>query len=112
VNAVAARAAVAALDDPEHVRLSFARNADDRQEFFNQCHARMLKPIDSQTNFVMINTGGPAVEIIDHFTKNNVLVSRPIPAFDTHIRVSLGSQADMREFWRVWDLMPARQMSM
>jgi histidinol-phosphate aminotransferase len=112
VNAVAAKAAVAALDDPEHVRLCFARNADDRQEFFNQCHARMLKPIDSQTNFVMINTGGPAVAIIEHFTKNNVLISAPIPAFDTHIRVSLGSQADMREFWRVWDLMPARQMSM
>ena len=61
---------------------------------------------------VMMNTGRPAVEIVEHFKKNNVLVSRPIPAFDKHIRVSLGSQADMWEFWRVWDLMPARQMSM
>jgi len=112
VNVVAAQAAIAALGDPEHVRLSSVRNADDRQEFFNQSHARMLKPIDSQTNFVMMNTGRPAVEIIEHFKKNNVLVSPPIPAFDKHIRVSLGSQADMREFWRVWDLMPASQMSM
>jgi histidinol-phosphate aminotransferase len=112
VNVIAARAAVAALGDPAHVRLSAVRNADDRQEFFNQSHARMLKPIDSQTNFVMLNTGRPAVEIIEHFKTNNVLISRPIPAFDKHIRVSLGSQADMREFWRVWDLMPASQMSM
>ncbi|PYR31423.1 MAG: hypothetical protein DMF92_05460 [Acidobacteria bacterium] len=112
VNVIAAKAAVAALDDPEHMRLSFARNVDDRQEFFNQSHARMLKPIDSQTNFVMMDTGRPAVEIIEHFKKNRVLVSRPIPGFDKHIRVSLGSHADMREFWRVWDLMPARHMSM
>jgi len=112
VNVVAARAAAAALDDPEHMRLCLARNADDRQEFFNQSHARMLKPIDSQTNFVMMNTGRPAVEILEHFKKNNVLVSGPIPAFRSHIRVSLGSQADMRQFWRVWDLMPAHRMSM
>jgi histidinol-phosphate aminotransferase len=112
VNALAAKAAAAALGDPEHVQLCLARNGDDRQEFFNQSHARMLKPIDSQTNFVMMNTGRPAVEVVEHFKKNDVLVSGSIPAFDSHIRVSLGSQADMRQFWRVWDLMPAHRMSM
>lgn len=112
VNVMAARAAVAALEDREHVRLSVVRNTDDRQEFFNQCHARMLRPIDSLANFVMVNTGGPAVEIIEHFRKNNVLIPPSMPGFDTYVRVSLGTQADMGEFWRVWDLMPRRQMSM
>jgi len=112
VNVVAATAAVTALDDAEHVRMSARRNADDRQEFFNQAIARMLRAIDSHTNFVMLDTQRPAVEVIEHFAKNNVLVSPPFPSFDRHVRVSLGTPAEMREFWRVWDLMPIHHMSM
>jgi histidinol-phosphate aminotransferase len=111
VNVVAARAAVTALDDDEHVRLSAERNSNDRQEFFNQLNARMLRAIDSLTNFVMFDTERPAVEVIEHFKKNNVLVSGLIPGFEKSIRVSLGTPAEMQEFWRVWDLMP-HKMSM
>jgi len=107
VNAVAALAASAALDSVEHVRTSARRNADERQEFCNQANARMLRTIDSHANFVMLNTSRPSVETVDHFRKNGVLVSGPIPAFDKYIRVSVGAPAEMREFWRVWDLMPA-----
>ena len=112
VNVVAAKAASSALDDADHVRRSVQRNDDQRQEFFNQANARMLRAIDSRTNFAMLNTGRPAVEIVEHFRKNHVLVSGPFAPFDTHIRVSMGTSAEMREFWRVWDLMPAHKMSM
>ena len=112
VNVVAASGALASLDDEEHVRRSAEQNIDDHQEFVNQCHARMLKPIDSVANFVMMNTGAPAIQVIEHFRRNNVLIAPPIPAFDTFIRVSLGTRADMAEFWRVWDLMPRRPMPM
>jgi histidinol-phosphate aminotransferase len=112
VNVVAARAAVAALADDEHVRLSVARTLDDRQEFINQCHARMVKPIDSAANFVMMTTGAPAPRVIEHFRKNAVLLAPPVPGFETHIRVSLGTPAEMAGFWRAWDLLPARQMTM
>jgi histidinol-phosphate aminotransferase len=106
VNIVATKAALAALDDSEHVRLSASRNTDDRQEFFNQAMARMLPVIDSQTNFVMVKTNRPAGEIVEHFRRNGVLLSGPFPGFPTHVRVSLGTPEDMREFWRVWDLLP------
>jgi len=106
VNVLAAAAAVAALDDVDYIRTNVQRNADDRQEFFNQANARMLKPIDSQTNFVMMNTDRPAVGIVEHFRTNGILVAGPFPLFDTHIRVSLGTPAEMGEFWRAWDLMP------
>jgi histidinol-phosphate aminotransferase len=112
VNVVAAMTAVAALDDVEHVRMSASRNTDDRQEFFNQANARMLRWIDSQTNFVMLHCARPAVEVIEHFEKHEILVGPPIPAFEKSIRISLGTPAEMREFWRVWDLMPGHQMSM
>jgi histidinol-phosphate aminotransferase len=116
VNVVAAMAAVAALDDVEHVRVSASRNTDARQEFFNQANARMLRWIDSQTNFVMLHgahpaVARPAVEVIEHFKEHEILVGPPIPSFEKSIRVSLGTAAEMREFWRTWDLMP-HQMSM
>jgi histidinol-phosphate aminotransferase len=106
VNVVAARAAEAALDDVEHVRERVNRIADDRQEFLNDANARMLRSIDSLTNAVMLNTGRPSAEVVDHFAKHRVLVAGPIPGFDKYIRVSIGAPSEMREFWRVWDLMP------
>jgi histidinol-phosphate aminotransferase len=106
VNVVAAAGALAALRDDEHIRISLARNADDRQEFYNEANARMLKEIDSQTNFVMVNTGRPASRVIEHFRTHNIELPQPFPGFDKHIRVSLGTPEDMRAFWRVWDRMP------
>jgi histidinol-phosphate aminotransferase len=111
INVVAAAAAVAALDDVGHTRASASRNVDDRQEFYNQANARMLRWIDSQTNFVWLNTGGLAVEVIAHLKRHECLVAA-IPAFTKSIRVSLGTPGDMRQFWRVWDLMPGHRMSM
>jgi histidinol-phosphate aminotransferase len=106
VSVVAARAAAAALDDADYVRMSVDLNADDRQEFLNQANARMLRSIDSLTNFVMLNADRPAGPVFEHFTKHDILLARPVPALDSYIRVSLGTSDDMREFWRVWDLMP------
>ncbi len=106
LNAVAAAAAIAALDDTDHVRTMIRRNADDRQEFNNQANARMLRVVDSHANFVLLNTGHPAADMVAHFRKNGVLVAGPFQSFDKHIRVSLGTPAEIREFWRVWDLMP------
>ena len=60
----------------------------------------------------MLNTERPAITVVEHFRANNVLLPPPIPGFATHVRVSLGTPAEMREFWRVWDLMPAHRMSM
>ncbi len=110
MNTIAARAAVAALKDTEHVLTSVRRNGDDRQEFLNQANARMVRAIDSQTNFVMLNTGRPAIEVIAHFKQNNIELPGVIPSLSQHIRVSLGTPADMMEFWRVWDLIPAKMV--
>ena len=106
VNTLATGAAGAALDDDEGVKAAVQRNADDRQEFFNQAMARALKPIDSQANFVMMNTDHPAAELIEYFHKNNILIGRRFPAMDTFIRVSLGRPEEMLAFWSAWDKLP------
>ena len=106
VSVVSARAASAALDDVEYVRLGIKRNTDDRQEFMNQVNTRMLRALDSQTNFVMMNPMRPPDEVIEHLKKNNVFIGPKYPVLDKYIRVSLGTPSEMQAFWHIWDLMP------
>ena len=106
VNGIAARGAASALEDTESLGDCIKRNVDDRQEFVNQATARMLKPIDSHTNFVMMNTRHSAEDVISHLRRHNVQIGRRFPAMDTHVRVSLGTPEDMRAFWRAWDTLP------
>jgi len=106
VNAIVIPAASAGLDDVDEINASVERNANDRQEFFNQALARSLKPVDSHANFVMMNTFHPAEQVIQDFRKNNILIGRRFPAMDTHIRVSLGRPEEMLAFWQVWDTLP------
>lgn len=106
VSVVSARAAIAALDDVDYVRLGIRRNNDDRQEFMNQVNARMLRAIDSQTNFVMLNPMRPPDEVIEHLKKHNILIGPKYPALEKYIRVSLGTPEEMKIFWQAWDLMP------
>jgi histidinol-phosphate aminotransferase len=106
VSVVSARAASAALDDVDYVRLGIKRNTDDRQEFMNQVNARMLSAIDSQANFVMVNPMRPPDEVIEYLKKNHILIGPKYPVLDKYIRVSLGTPSEMQAFWRAWDLMP------
>ena len=106
VNAVGCAAAIAALEDTEYVQRCVTRNVDDRQEFLNEASIRMLRVIDSHTNFVMFDTDRPAPRVIEHFKTNGIAIAGFFPYFAKYIRVSLGTPAEMREFWRVWDLMP------
>jgi histidinol-phosphate aminotransferase len=114
-NLIAARAAIAALDDGDYVRASRMRNTDDRQDFFNQANARMLRWLDSQANFVMLSTNGShealstnrsPEAVIEHFAGNRIALPHPTLPLSQYLRVSLGTPTHMQEFWRVWDLMP------
>ena len=112
VSTIAASAALAAVDDVDHVKRSVQQNADDRQEFFNQANARMLRSLDSHANFVLLNMDRSAIEVEAHFRKHGVLVAGPFPLFQKYIRVSLGTRDDMQAFWRVLDLLPRHSMTM
>ena len=106
INVISSRAAMAALADTGFVRASRIRNADDRQEFFNQANARMVRCVDSQSNFVMVKADRPAEHVVAHFKSHRILLPGPYAQFEKHIRVSLGTAGEMQEFWRVWELMP------
>ena len=103
VSAVGARVALAALADAAYTKKTAAANTNDRQEFFNQVNARMLRSLDSQTNFVLMRTGSPGKEVAEMLRSKGVLVCAGYSFFEKHIRVSLGSPEDMQAFWRAWD---------
>ena len=106
IDVIAARGAMAALNDTAYVQMSQVRNADDRQEFFNQANARMLRWLDSQANFVMVYGTMAPGPVIAHFAANRIVLAGPFPPLDQYMRVAIGTPAQMQEFWRVWDLMP------
>jgi histidinol-phosphate aminotransferase len=105
-------AASAALADREHLESCINQNSNDRQEFMNQVNARMLRALDSHTNFVCLNVMRPAAEISEHYSKNNFGLAPLIPSMPNYLRISLGTPEEMREFWRVWDLLGSHPMSM
>jgi histidinol-phosphate aminotransferase len=112
VSGTGVAAALAALADQQHVDTCAKRNVDDRQEFKNQVNARMLRVLDSHTNFACLNVMRPATEIFEHYRKNNFVLAPPIPAMPNYLRISLGTPEEMLEFWRVWDLLGSHPMSM
>jgi histidinol-phosphate aminotransferase len=112
VNILGVLAAAAALDDSDYVRLSFKKNADARQEFYNQTNVRMLRQVDSLTNFVFMKTGLPSSQVIEHFRRNNIILGPLVPQMDRYVRVTVGTREGMREFWRVWELRPAGSHNM
>jgi histidinol-phosphate aminotransferase len=103
VNIIAARAAKSAIEDQAYVKKILARVADDRQEFYNQANARMLRSLDSVTNFVMLKTTRLGTAVAGQLQAKGILVASGYASFDDYIRVSLGLPQDMTEFWRAWD---------
>jgi histidinol-phosphate/aromatic aminotransferase/cobyric acid decarboxylase-like protein len=72
----------------------------------------MVRGIDSHTNFAMLKSGPMATDVIEHFRKNNIAIARLFPSMNNYVRVSFGTPDQMKEFWRVWDLMPPGKMEM
>ena len=105
-NAVGIAGAMSALDDNEHVRRTAQRNRDDKQRFFNSADVRYIRVNDSHSNFVLVNLDNPIEKVIAHFRDNNVFVGPRFPGLDDFLRVSIGRPDEIKEFWRVWDMMP------
>lgn len=106
IGPASAIAAIEAIKDSDYVAEAISRNANVRQEFMNQVGIRMLRGITSHANFVALDTLRPVDTVLAHLKSHNVVVSPVAPPMGKYLRVSLGSAEDLREFWRVIDLLP------
>jgi histidinol-phosphate aminotransferase len=95
VTNVGQSAALAALDDTEHVRRSVEMNRQERQRLNDELRKLGLSPVPSETNFLFIPIGPPAKSLCDELLLEGVIV-RPLGwmGFPEAIRISVGSPAE------------------
>ena len=91
-SGVAQAAALAAIDDREHVERCIATNATERARLSDGLRALGLAPVPSETNFVFMEVGPEAKEICDELLHKGVIV-RPLGwmGFPNAIRISVGT---------------------
>ena len=101
VSGVAQAAALAALDDKEHVRRSQEANRAGLPQLENGMREMGVKFAPSVTNFVLVEVGGDADALAEELLKMGVIV-RPMAwmGFPHAIRVTVGTREENEKFLR------------
>jgi histidinol-phosphate aminotransferase len=95
VTSVGQAAALAALDDTEHVRRSVESNRAERQRLFDELRKLGFSPVPSETNFLFVPISANAKSLCDELLLEGVIV-RPLGwmGFPEAIRISVGSPTE------------------
>jgi histidinol-phosphate aminotransferase len=91
LTGVSQAAAMAALDDADHVNRSIRENAAERARLAKSLGELGLRPVRSHANFIFIDIGPEAQELCDELLHEGVIV-RPLGwmGFPEAMRVSVG----------------------
>ena len=95
VTSIGQAAALAALDDPEHVQRSAEMNRTERKRLYIELRRLGLNPVPSETNFLFIQLGQNAKSFCDELLHEGVIV-RPMAwmGFPDAIRISVGNPGE------------------
>jgi len=98
VNIMALTAANASLGDAEHLTNGRRLNTETKKFVIGELEAMRYQHIPSQANFIMIDIRRPVRPVIDALNQRGVQVGRPFPTLPSHLRVTIGKQAEMETF--------------
>ncbi len=98
INALVKWGGVAALKDVESQEKVKRVTIDLREKAIAELKSLGFASIPSQANFFMVHIKRPVVPVIDEFRKKMVLVGRPFPPLNEHLRVSIGTPDEMSRF--------------
>ena len=98
INALVRYGGVAALRDTESQAWVKKVTIDLRTKTTRDLAALGYESIPSDANFFMVNVRRPVQPLIDEFKKKGVLVGRPFPPLNEHLRVSVGTADEMARF--------------
>lgn len=98
INAIVRYGGVAALRDTESQAWVKKVTLDLRAKTTKEVSALGYAPIPSDANFFMVHLKRPVQPVIDEFRKRGVLVGRPFPPLNEHLRVSIGTADEMGRF--------------
>lgn len=99
VNLVAQAAALAALQDEDHVTRSYENNVRGKEYLYGEFRRLGLTFVPTQANFILLNLGRPGRPVFEALQRNGVIV-RPGEFFGLpeHIRVTIGTPEENRRF--------------
>ncbi len=99
VGQVAQTAAIAALEDPDHISRSLKINRENMRRLQSACEELGLRYIPSVANFLTIEFGPQALEVQQRLMQHGIIV-RPVDNYDMpqHLRVTIGRAAEMDQF--------------
>lgn len=88
-------AALAALEDDEHLARSVRMNAEQRERLTVACLDRGLRVTPSAGNFLLVDLGRPAAPVFEALLRAGVIV-RPVANYGlpNHLRISVGTAAE------------------
>lgn len=92
-------AAEAALGDTQQIDKVVNANEAQRAAFYSEMKSAGFESIPSQANFVMVNIRTEVSPVIDEFWKKKILVGRDFPPMTRFLRVSLGTDDEMKQFY-------------
>lgn len=106
VNRLAQVAALAALQDQQHVRMVIERNARARQGIYQFCEQERLTYQRSETNFVLLSVPslpgkGPLANRWAEAMLSEGIIIRAMTGFGlpNHIRINTGTEQEMERFF-------------
>lgn len=103
VNRLAQVAALAALDDDEHVRRCVAANEAAREFFYRELMALGLRYISTHTNFIAVDVGRPGTEVSKPLLERGfITTSLDGWGVPNHIRFSFGTPEENQAFVAAW----------
>jgi histidinol-phosphate aminotransferase len=108
INAVVKWGGVAALKDTESQAKVKRVTMELRKKAAAELHAMGFSVIPSEANFFMVHIRRPVQPVIEEFRKKGVVVGRPFPPMLEHLRVSIGTPAEMDRFSQAFkEIVPA-----
>ncbi len=99
VNALAAMAAEAAIEDPDYIQDYVKEIVAARDLLYEGFSKRGIRHYDSQANFVLFEAGDRAVEIRDYLRSRNVLVRDRSYELPGCVRVTVGTREQVERFF-------------
>ena len=99
ISIVAVRAVLAALDlGPKMLDERREKITRTRGELCAWLNEKKINYIEPQANFMMIDTGRDIHKMIPAMLAKGVAIGRPFPPYNTMMRVTIGTGADMARF--------------
>lgn len=102
-NSLAQAAAIAALDDAEHMNRTVMTNRDGIRRITQKVEEMGFSVVPSWANFICIDLGQPAKPVFEALLKQGVIVrSGHVLGMPNHLRVSIGTEEEVDVFLKAF----------